>query len=200
MTQMAALSDALPCGIIEDGPSFGWRGLLLDCGRHFMPVEVIKGVIDRLAAYKFNVLHWHLTEDQGWRLEIPGYPKLTVEQPGRSAIRTAARAVRSEVVAETCGVLRCRETGEPRAGRRRVVVAATTRPSCPQTSMRGPIMSSGVISAWAGRLGAGIPGGMPRIRRLPFALLVASLEWAGAGWGPSDGALLSRRRPLWAMV
>jgi len=77
LRQMAAGAETLPCGLIEDGPRFGWRGLLLDCGRHFMPVEVIKGVIDRLAMYKFNVLHWHLTEDQGWRLEIPDYPRLT---------------------------------------------------------------------------------------------------------------------------
>ncbi len=67
----------LPCGIINDQPRFGWRGMLLDCGRHFMSVESIKGVIDRLEMHKFNVLHWHLTEDQGWRLEIPGYPRLT---------------------------------------------------------------------------------------------------------------------------
>jgi len=67
----------LPAGVIRDEPRFAWRGLLLDCGRHFMPVAKIKEVLDRLALYKFNVLHWHLTEDQGWRLEVPGYPRLT---------------------------------------------------------------------------------------------------------------------------
>ena len=67
----------LPRGIINDRPRFGWRGMLLDCGRHFMPVESIKELLDKLALHKFNVLHWHLTEDQGWRLEIPGYPRLT---------------------------------------------------------------------------------------------------------------------------
>ena len=67
----------LPCGTIDDGPAFAWRGLLLDSGRHFQPVERVRAVIDRLAAYRFNVLHWHLTEDQGWRLEVPGLPKLT---------------------------------------------------------------------------------------------------------------------------
>ena len=51
--------------------------MLLDCGRHFMDVAFIKGLLDWLALHKFNVLHWHLTEDQGWRLEVPGYPRLT---------------------------------------------------------------------------------------------------------------------------
>ena len=77
LVQLAAHGGPWPRGTVEDGPRFGWRGLLLDCGRHFMPVDVVKGVIDRLAMHKFNVLHWHLTEDQGWRLEIPEYPRLT---------------------------------------------------------------------------------------------------------------------------
>jgi hexosaminidase len=67
----------IPCGVIEDSPRFAWRGMLLDCGRHFMPMDVIKHTIDQLALHKFNVLHWHLTEDQGWRMEVPGYPRLT---------------------------------------------------------------------------------------------------------------------------
>lgn len=72
-----ATGDSIPCGIIEDEPGFRWRGMLLDCCRHFMPMDVIKETIDQLAYHKFNVLHWHLTEDQGWRLEVPGYPLLT---------------------------------------------------------------------------------------------------------------------------
>ncbi|MBK8165137.1 MAG: beta-N-acetylhexosaminidase [bacterium] len=68
---------ALPCGTVSDGPAFAWRGLLLDSGRHFQPVRTVLDVLDRLAAFKFNVLHWHLTEDQGWRLEVPGLPRLT---------------------------------------------------------------------------------------------------------------------------
>ncbi len=74
---MDAAGDHIPCGVIEDWPGFRWRGMLLDCGRHFMPLEVIKETIDQLAYHKFNVLHWHLTEDQGWRLEVPGYERLT---------------------------------------------------------------------------------------------------------------------------
>lgn len=62
---------------IQDKPKFKWRGLNLDCCRHFMTKDFIKRYIDILAYYKFNRLHWHLTEDQGWRIEIKKYPKLT---------------------------------------------------------------------------------------------------------------------------
>ncbi|MEQ9404575.1 MAG: family 20 glycosylhydrolase [Cyclobacteriaceae bacterium] len=62
---------------IIDQPEFPHRGLLLDCSRHFFSVETVKKYIDLLAYYKMNVLHWHLTEDQGWRIEIDKYPKLT---------------------------------------------------------------------------------------------------------------------------
>ncbi|MFT4033501.1 MAG: family 20 glycosylhydrolase [Siphonobacter sp.] len=62
---------------IEDYPRFGYRGVMLDVGRHYMPVSYIKQLIDEMAHYKLNRLHWHLTEDQGWRLEIKKYPKLT---------------------------------------------------------------------------------------------------------------------------
>jgi hexosaminidase len=62
---------------IRDVPRFGWRGLMLDVGRHFMPKEDVKRFIDTMASLKFNTLHWHLTEDQGWRIEIKKYPKLT---------------------------------------------------------------------------------------------------------------------------
>lgn len=66
----------LPCVQIEDAPRFPWRGLLIDSGRHFQPVEVIKRNIDGLAAVKMNVLHWHLTEDQGFRVESKLFPAL----------------------------------------------------------------------------------------------------------------------------
>ncbi|MEK7767355.1 MAG: family 20 glycosylhydrolase, partial [bacterium] len=62
---------------IEDRPRYPWRGFLLDCGRHFMSVALVKRVVDVLAFYKFNRLHWHLTEDQGWRIEIARFPQLT---------------------------------------------------------------------------------------------------------------------------
>lgn len=62
---------------IHDAPAFGWRGLHLDVGRHMFPVAFIKKFIDAMAFYKFNRFHWHLTEDQGWRLEIKKHPRLT---------------------------------------------------------------------------------------------------------------------------
>jgi hexosaminidase len=68
---------SLPCVEIVDLPRFKWRGMLLDCCRHFMTKEFVKRQIDLLAYHKMNTLHWHLTEDQGWRIEIKGYPKLT---------------------------------------------------------------------------------------------------------------------------
>ena len=66
----------LPCLEIKDKNSFEHRGFLMDCCRHFFSVKTIKKYIDLLALYKMNVLHWHLTEDQGWRIEIDKYPKL----------------------------------------------------------------------------------------------------------------------------
>ncbi|MEP6693403.1 MAG: beta-N-acetylhexosaminidase [Chloroflexota bacterium] len=62
---------------IEDAPQFSWRGSHLDVGRHFMPKATVEKHIDLLALHKLNVFHWHLTEDQGWRIEIKRYPKLT---------------------------------------------------------------------------------------------------------------------------
>jgi hexosaminidase len=68
---------AVPCVDIEDFPRFPWRGLLLDPARHFLPPEDIKRFIDAMALHKFNSLQLHLTDDQGWRLEIRKYPRLT---------------------------------------------------------------------------------------------------------------------------
>jgi len=68
---------SVPCLEIEDYPRFGWRGAMLDVCRHFMPLEFIYKFIDLLALHKMNSFHWHLTEDQGWRIEIKKYPKLT---------------------------------------------------------------------------------------------------------------------------
>ncbi len=67
----------VPCVVIDDQPRYSWRGLHLDVGRHFMPVEFVKRYIDLIALHKMNVFHWHLTEDQGWRIEIKKYPRLT---------------------------------------------------------------------------------------------------------------------------
>ncbi|MFF0717046.1 beta-N-acetylhexosaminidase [Streptomyces bauhiniae] len=67
----------LPPVRISDAPRFGWRGMLLDVARHFMPKEGVLRYLDLLAAHKLNVLHLHLTDDQGWRIEIERYPRLT---------------------------------------------------------------------------------------------------------------------------
>ena len=67
----------IPCMEVEDRPRFAYRGMHLDVGRHFLPVEFVKKYIDFIAMYKMNTFHWHLTEDQGWRIEIKKYPKLT---------------------------------------------------------------------------------------------------------------------------
>ena len=68
---------AIPCLTITDHPRFAWRGMHLDVCRHFFGVEFVKKYIDLLARYKMNRFHWHLTDDQGWRIEIKKYPKLT---------------------------------------------------------------------------------------------------------------------------
>lgn len=62
---------------IDDAPRFAWRGLMLDSARHFQPAPYVKQLIDRMAMEKLNVFHWHLTDDQGWRLQIDRYPRLT---------------------------------------------------------------------------------------------------------------------------
>lgn len=67
----------LPAVSIEDAPRFSWRGGHLDVCRHFFPLETVKAFVDWLSWHKFNVFHWHLTEDQGWRLEIQRHPRLT---------------------------------------------------------------------------------------------------------------------------
>jgi hexosaminidase len=68
---------AIPCGEIEDTPRFPWRGFMLDEGRHFHGRETVKLLLELMSLHKLNVFHWHLTEDQGWRIEIRRFPELT---------------------------------------------------------------------------------------------------------------------------
>ncbi|MFK2242234.1 beta-N-acetylhexosaminidase [Bacteroides fragilis] len=68
---------ALPAGTVTDFPRFRYRGFMIDVGRHFFPVSYLKQMIDLMALHNINYFHWHLTEDQGWRIEIKKYPKLT---------------------------------------------------------------------------------------------------------------------------
>ena len=72
----AVEGDRLPCSIITDRPHFVWRGLMLDTARHFFSVDYIKRLLDIMALHKLNRFHWHLVEDQGWRIEIKNHPRL----------------------------------------------------------------------------------------------------------------------------
>lgn len=73
----AGSSGKLQAGSLKDEPRYRWRGAHLDVARHFFPVESVKRFIDLLAIHKMNVFHWHLTEDQGWRIQIDAFPQLT---------------------------------------------------------------------------------------------------------------------------
>ncbi|MDD4404948.1 MAG: family 20 glycosylhydrolase [Parabacteroides sp.] len=75
--EVKGIAWTLPCVTVKDQPRFAYRGIMLDPCRHFIPVENIKKQLDVLALFKINSFHWHLTEDQGWRIEIKKYPKLT---------------------------------------------------------------------------------------------------------------------------
>ena len=68
---------SIPCGKIQDQPRFPWRGLMLDCSRYFYSVEFIKKILDALSLQHINIFHWHLSDDQGWRLPVASYPLLT---------------------------------------------------------------------------------------------------------------------------
>ncbi len=76
-TPSTGITWSIPGVTVEDSPRFSWRGMHLDVGRHLFPVEFIKKYIDLMALHKLNTFHWHLTEDQGWRIEIKQYPRLT---------------------------------------------------------------------------------------------------------------------------
>ena len=75
----------VPCVEIEDSPRYSWRGFHLDECRHFFGKETVKSILDLMARYKLNRFHWHLTEDQGWRVDVPGYPDLVKYGAVRSA-------------------------------------------------------------------------------------------------------------------
>jgi hexosaminidase len=83
---------AVPAQVVEDAPRFRWRGLLLDVARHFLPKDGVLRYLDLMAAHKLNVLHLHLTDDQGWRIEILRYPRLTEIASWRARSRFGHRA------------------------------------------------------------------------------------------------------------
>ncbi len=90
--QLAASDAVLPQIYIVDQPRFRWRGLMLDSARHFQSADYIKRYIDWMSLHKLNVFHWHLTDDQAWRLEITAYPELTGTGAWRVPAGAAARA------------------------------------------------------------------------------------------------------------
>ncbi|MDT9698652.1 beta-N-acetylhexosaminidase [Streptomyces sp. P17] len=88
----ACLEWQVPMVVIEDSPRFRWRGLMLDVARHFMPKDGVLRYLDLMAAHKLNVLHFHLTDDQGWRVEIKKYPRLTEVGSWRERTKFGHRA------------------------------------------------------------------------------------------------------------
>lgn len=86
---------------ITDYPRFAWRGMMLDVSRHFFSPEAIKNYIDLMAMYKLNVFHWHLTDDEGWRLEIKKYPKLTQVGAWRKEVKESVFYKKNQVLNQT---------------------------------------------------------------------------------------------------
>ncbi|HWK77019.1 family 20 glycosylhydrolase [Microbacterium sp.] len=76
-TPETAIATRIPAGVWQGEPAYGWRGAMLDVARHFRPADDVRRLIDLLAMHHLNVLHLHLTDDQGWRFEVPGFPRLT---------------------------------------------------------------------------------------------------------------------------
>ena len=88
--QMLKAEACIPVRIV-DYSSFSWRGFMLDCSRHFFPVTAIKRLLDAMLLHKLNRFHWHLTDDQGWRLQLDGYPALTEIGSVRKETQTGGR-------------------------------------------------------------------------------------------------------------
>ena len=95
LAQPAGSGFVFPAVHIQDAPRFPWRGLMLDCGRHFMPLNVIYRTLDGMAAVKLNVFHWHLTEDQGFRIESRVFPRL--QEMGSNGLYYTQQQVRDVI-------------------------------------------------------------------------------------------------------
>jgi hexosaminidase len=128
---------SVPCVEIEDYPRFPWRGFMLDVGRHFFDKELVKKMLDLMSLHKMNMFHWHLTEDQGWRIEIKKYPKL---------IEVGSKRKETQIG----GILSKKSDGKPHEGFfthediKEVVSYATERfiKVVPEIDMPGHIMSA----------------------------------------------------------
>lgn len=147
---------ALPRMDVKDQPRFAWRGLMMDSCRHMMPVRDIKKILDLMERYKFNTLHWHLTDDQGWRLPIAKYPRLT-----------AAGAVRAQspVIGN-----RNKPDGTPYSGHytadeiREVVQYAKDRGITVIPEVELPGHASAAITAYPELGNTDIPGFAPKVQ------------------------------------
>lgn len=143
--QLASSSGEVPAVSISDAPRFPWRGFMLDSARHFQSPEFVKRLIDAMAAHKLNILHWHLVDDQGWRIEIDKYPKLTEI----GAWRIPASAPGAPPLPRTGGFYtkaQIREIVAYAAARNIIIV--------PEIEMPGHILS--VLRAYP-ELGTGVP-------------------------------------------
>lgn len=100
LDQIAAQCETLPCVTVEDAPKYPYRGFMIDCARHFFTVEELKKQINVMAELKLNKFHWHLTDDQGWRIEIKKYPLLTEIGSVRLSTRGDGREVKGFYTAE----------------------------------------------------------------------------------------------------
>ena len=108
---LAQLPWPWPCLEVEDAPAFRWRGLHLDESRHFFGKDAVKAFIDKMASHKMNVFHWHLTDDQGWRIDVPGYPELVKYGAVRSASPRRGTHPSRGTVAENADALDGRRYG-----------------------------------------------------------------------------------------
>jgi len=143
--QLAGSNGFVPAVAIADAPRFPWRGLMLDSARHFQSPAFVRRLIDAMAANKLNTLHWHLADDQGWRVEIKKYPRLT----SVSGCRFPATAPGAPPLPQVCGFYTQREIRE-------IVAYAAARgiTIVPEIEMPGHALSA--IRAYPA-LGMGVP-------------------------------------------
>lgn len=102
LDQLGRSGPGLPIVSVEDGPKHSHRGFMLDCARHYFPLDAIKRKIDAMADAKMNKFHWHLTDDQGWRIEIKKYPKLTEEGSAQGGKRLFYSQAEAREIVEYC--------------------------------------------------------------------------------------------------
>lgn len=130
----------IPFVHIVDWPEYRWRGLHLDVSRHFFSVKTVETYIDTMSRFKLNTFHWHLTDDQGWRLEVPAYPALTRIAACRKASQTGGYGSRTNDGIESCGFYTLAEV-------RQVVAYAKARHVRIVPEIEGPGHSVEVLAA-----------------------------------------------------